>query len=279
VDFVAIGHVTLDQTPGGTRPGGAAYYAAIAARRLGLRVAVLTSCGPAFPADAFPSDVEVVNVPSDRTTVFEINESARGRHLRVLSRAADIEEGHLPSRWREAPLAMLCPVINEVDPVLCTSFTEASLAVLPQGWMRQRAAGGAITPGAWEDADVVLPQAQVLVMSAEDIEHVSKTALEWFQHVPLAAVTRGSEGAALFVNGEQYPVEPDRARPVDTIGAGDVFATVLLIEYQREGNPWEAAAAAACAAAASVEAVGPAGIPGRSALLARLAAYHRRLGG
>ena len=29
VDVVIVGHVTLDQTPGGVRPGGAAYYATI----------------------------------------------------------------------------------------------------------------------------------------------------------------------------------------------------------------------------------------------------------
>jgi hypothetical protein len=36
VDFVAVGHVTLDQTARGTRPGGAAYYTAMTAHRLGL---------------------------------------------------------------------------------------------------------------------------------------------------------------------------------------------------------------------------------------------------
>ena len=38
VDVVVVGHVTLDQTPGGVRPGGAAYYATITAQRQGLRV-------------------------------------------------------------------------------------------------------------------------------------------------------------------------------------------------------------------------------------------------
>lgn len=217
-------------------------------------------------------------MPSDRTTIFELDESPRGRRLRVLARAADIEESHLPAEWRGAPLAMLCPVINEVDPVLSASFAEASVGVLPQGWLRRRGAGGAITLGSWDDADIVLPHAQLLVVSAEDIEPISKTALEWFQHVPLGAVTRGVEGAVLFVNGEPYHVEPDRAAQVDATGAGDVFATALLIEYQQEGNPWEAAALAACAAAASVEAPGAAGIPDRPALATRLAAYHRRLG-
>jgi sugar/nucleoside kinase (ribokinase family) len=278
VDFVAVGHLTLDRTPGGTRPGGAAYYAAMTARRLGLRVALLTSCGADFPTDALPPDIEVMNVPSDRTTMFELDESPRGRRLRVLSRAADIEEGHLPTEWRSAPMAMLCPVLNEVDPALGASFAEASLGLLPQGWLRGRGSGGAITVAPWHDADIVLPHAQLLVVSAEDIESISKTALEWFQHVPLGAVTRGPDGAILFVNGERYHVEPDRAVQIDATGAGDVFATALLIEYQHEGNPWEAAAAAACTAAAAVEAPGAAGIPDRPTLIARLAAYHRRLG-
>jgi 1D-myo-inositol 3-kinase len=279
VDLVAIGHVTFDRTPRGIRPGGAAYYAAMTARRLGLEVALLTSRGPDFPADALPPDVEVVSVPSDRTTVFELEESPRGRRLRLLSRAADLEEEHLPEAWRGAPLAILCPVINEVDPALATRFAEASLGVLPQGWLRRRGAGGAITVDSWEDAGSVLPYTQLLVVSAEEIEPISKAAVEWFQQVPLGVITRGSEGASLFVNGERYHVEPDRAAQVDATGAGDVFATTLLIEYQREGNPWEAAAAAACAAAASVEAPGAARIPDRPALASRLAAYHRRQGG
>src|SRR5262245_12397711 len=113
--------------------------------RLGLQVALLTSCGKDFPADALPSDIEVVTVPSDRTTVFELEESSEGRRLRLLARAADLEESHLPEAWREAPLGMLCPVINEVDPALCARFAEASLGVLAQGWLRQRGAGGAIS--------------------------------------------------------------------------------------------------------------------------------------
>ena len=96
--------------------------------------------------------------------------------------------------------------------------------------------------------------------------------------MPIGAVTRGPDGAILFVNGERYGVEPDVAVEKDATGAGDVFATTLLIAYNRDGNAWDAAAAAACCAAASVEAEGAAGIPDRAGLEARLAAYRRRLG-
>jgi sugar/nucleoside kinase (ribokinase family) len=113
-------------------------------------------------------------------------------------------------------------------------------------------------------------------VSEEDIEPFDKDALDWFQRVPVGVVTRGSRGATLFVNGDPYHVEPDTAAEVDSTGAGDVFATTLLIEYEREGNHWDAASAAACAAAMSVEAPGAAGTPDRAALDARLRVYRRR---
>src|SRR5258705_12509578 len=102
VDFVAIGHVTLDQTPRGTRPGGAAYYTAVTAHRLGLRVGLLTSFGPDFPREAIPAGIEVVNVPAERTTTFRIGQSGRARELAVLARAADLEAAGLPEGWQDA---------------------------------------------------------------------------------------------------------------------------------------------------------------------------------
>jgi 1D-myo-inositol 3-kinase len=284
VDFVAIGHVTLDQTPRGTRPGGAAYYTAMTAHRLGLRVGLLTSFGPDFPRDAIPTGIEVVNVPAERTTTFRIGQGRIGqarptRELAVLARAADLEAAALPEAWQDATLGALAPVTGEVDPSFAPAFPETSLVALPQGWMRQRGKGGILTPQPWEDADVVLPRVQALVVSHEDVEPFEKDAFEWFQQVPFGAVTRGPDGAILFVNGERYGVEADRVVAVDETGAGDVFAAALLIAYNRDGNAWDAAVTAACCAAASVEADGAAGIPDRDGLEARLAAYRRRYGG
>ncbi|HEX5531800.1 MAG TPA: PfkB family carbohydrate kinase [Methylomirabilota bacterium] len=284
LDVVVVGHVTLDRTPRGTRPGGAAYYAAVTAHRQGLRVGLLTSFGPDFPREALPPELSVVNVASPRTTVFRIGpgriaDGRRVRELAVLGRAADLEAAALPDEWQDVGLAALCPVTGEVDPALAAALPEASMVALPQGWMRQRGAGGVVSPQPWEDVDLVLPHAQAVVVSAEDVEPFQKEALEWFQRVPVGAVTRGADGAILFVNGDRYGVEPDVAVEKDDTGAGDVFATTLLIAYNRDGNPWDAAAVASCCAAASVEAEGVAGIPDRAALEARLAAYRRRQGG
>jgi sugar/nucleoside kinase (ribokinase family) len=279
IDLVAIGHVTFDETPSGVRPGGSAYYAALTAQRLGLRVGLLTSVASGYPLDVFPAGIEVAVTPSPHTTRYRLGEAKGARTLTLLSRAADLEAEHLPPAWREAPLAVLGPVANEVDPALAGAFDDASVAVLPQGWMRKRGRGGLMAPQPWEDADAVLPWAQLLVLSEEDVGDSEEMAVTWLHQVPVGAITRAQRGATLYVSGEPYHVMPDMATEVDATGAGDVFATTLLIEYQRSGDAWEAAAVAACAGAASVEGEGPAAVADRAALDARLAAYRRRRGG
>ena len=279
IDLVAIGHVTFDETPSGVRPGGSAYYAAVTARRLGLSVGLLTSLSRDYPLDIFPEGIHITTVASPQTTRYRLGESKGARTLTLLSRAADLETEHLPAAWRRAALAVLCPVAGEVDPALAGAFEDAAVAMLPQGWMRKRGRGGLIGPQPWEDAEDALPQTQLLVLSEEDLSGGDASAVAWLEQVPLGAITRGKRGATLYVNGDSYHVETDAATEVDATGAGDVFATTLLIEYQRGGDAWEAAAAAACAGAASVEAEGTAAILDRAGLDARLAAYRRRRGG
>ncbi|HEU5189481.1 MAG TPA: PfkB family carbohydrate kinase [Methylomirabilota bacterium] len=278
-DLVVAGHVTLDVTSGGTRPGGAAYYAALAAHRLGLRVGLLTSFGDDFPPDTIPSDILVAKVDSPRSTTFTLTGTGSSRTLTLGARAADLETDDLPPDWTASPLALLCPVINEVDPALAESLGAASLGVLPQGWMRRREQGGRIVAQPWEEAEAVLAWAQLMVASEEDVTGFREDAVEWLQRVPLGALTAGVRGATLFVNGEPYHVSPDVATAVDDTGAGDVFAATLLTEYHRNGDPWEAAAAAAVASAAAVEGKGASSLLDRAALTTRLAEYRRRRGG
>lgn len=278
-DFVAVGHVTLDEIGNARRPGGAALYAALTAYRLGSSVGLLTSFGPDFPREVIPPEVQMVRVPAARTTTFRHQVSRQGRRLTLLARATDLELDHLPGLWKGASLALLCPVANEVDPSLASAFTEGAIGAAVQGWMRERGAGGAITPTRWEDAPLVIPHVQAVFLSREDMGEFEEEVLEWFQRIPVGIVTLGAAGALLFVNGERYAIRADPAPETDAMGAGDVFAAAFLIHYQHEGDPWEAAAYAACAAACSVEATGIAGIPGRKVLEARFARYRARLSG
>jgi 1D-myo-inositol 3-kinase len=272
-DFVAVGHVTLDRVGDTIRPGGAALYAAITAHRLGLSAGILTSHADDFPLDALPPQIEVVTVPAVETTTFEHRLEGEQRLLRVAAGALPLGLAHVPEDWHDAPMVLLAPVLNEIDPLVATAFGEASLGAAAQGWLRGLGPDGVITPTIWTPPDFLLGRLQALFLSREDVGADVAGAVELFQRVPLGALTAGEAGALLFVNGERYEVRAHPAREVDGTGAGDVFAATFLIDFHHDGDPWDAAALAACAGALTVRAEGVAGIPDRTELAAALKDY------
>jgi sugar/nucleoside kinase (ribokinase family) len=275
-DFIAIGHVTLDHFGEVVRPGGAALYAAVTAQRLGLSAAILTSHADDFPLDQVPSQIEVVATEAPATTAFEHREAKRARVLRARSTARSLSVEDLPADWRPAPLVLLAPVLQEVDPMLAAAFPDAAVGAELQGWLRATDAEGAVSAATWTSPDAALGRLQAIFVSRHDVLGQEAQVTEWVQRVPLAVVTAGAAGAILYVNGDRYEVRPRRAREVDPTGAGDVFAATFLIHYDRHGDAWEAAEAATCAASLSVEGEGWSAVPDAATLSAALEAYRAR---
>jgi sugar/nucleoside kinase (ribokinase family) len=278
-DFVAIGHVTQDRFGATVRPGGAALYAAVTAHRLGASTGILTSHGDDFPLELIPPRIEVVSVPSTRTTTFTHGGDPAGRRALTCHETAEpITPEDIPEDWRGVPLVLLAPVMNELDPALAAAFPDAAVGAAAQGWLRGRTTDGRIAPTRWDSAQLVLSRIQALFLSVEDTRSMSAEVNEWYQQVPVGVLTAGRLGALLFVNGERYEVRPYSVREVDPTGAGDVFAAAFMLHYDRDGDPWEAAAAAACAAALSVEGEGVSAVPDAGRLAAALEQYRLALG-
>ena len=210
------------------------------------------------------------------TTIFEHRAAAGERAMRVTATATPLTAADLPEDWRDAPLVLLAPVIQEVDAALVARFGDSSVAAAAQGWLRALDPEGGVGPGAWAGASDVLDQLQALFVSAEDIRGQEEHLTEWVQRVPLTVVTAGAAGALLYVNGDRFEVKPRAAREVDPTGAGDVFAAAFLLHYQRDGDPWAAAEAATCAASLSVEGEGWSTVPDSATLEAALADYRAR---
>jgi sugar/nucleoside kinase (ribokinase family) len=276
-DFVAVGHITLDHFGDEVRPGGAALYAAVTAHRLGRSAAILTSHGPDFPLDDVPPAIEVVTLEAPATTVFEHSEDEGERAMRVTATASPLTAADLPDDWRDAPVVLLAPIVQEVDPDLAAGFEDGSVAIAAQGWLRALNDEGGVEPVAWVSPNPVLAQAQALFVSAEDVRGQEDQLTEWVQRVPLAVVTAGAAGALLYVNGDRFEIPPRPADEVDATGAGDVFAATFLLYYQRDGDPFAAAEAATCAASLSVEGEGWSAVPDAATLEAALAEYRARL--
>jgi len=86
VDYLVLGHITIDQTPKGEVLGGSAAYAALTAQALGLRVGVVTMRGNEIPLRGMEG-VTIIAGESPHSTTFENIYTPAGRvqHIRRLA--------------------------------------------------------------------------------------------------------------------------------------------------------------------------------------------------
>ncbi len=273
-DYLVIGHVCQDIIPcvaeaGGGRGragfalrfGGTVTYAARTARAFGLKVAALTGAAPDFSFEQALPDVTVHCLPSAVTTTFENRYDQGVRRQWIHAQAVPLRQADVPPTWRQAAIVHLGPVAQEVDAALVTAFPGALVGVTPQGWLRTWDGDGRVYPCAWPDQDWVLPRLDALVFSLEDVGGDELLVAGWAAHTPVLVVTRGAQGATLYVRGKPVHVPAPRVGEVDPTGAGDIFAAAFFIGLRQTGNPYEAAQVATCLAAASVTRRGLEGIP------------------
>ena len=267
--FLAVGHLTRDLTPQRPRLGGAAAYAALAARRLGYPSAVLTAAAPQEVESLRRLGVAVHSLPAEVSTSFENRYTPGGRRQYLRDLAPPIPAEGLPQEWRRAPLVLLAPVAREVDPSIARLFAWALVAAAAQGWLRRWGEDGLVLPDPSGLPEEVLPLLRVLILSEEDAPEGRVEG--WMARVVIGVLTQGERGGRLHWRGrwEDYPAFP--ARAMDLTGAGDVFAAAFLLRYAETGHPLEAARFASAAAALSVQAPGPEGVPWRQEVFHHLA--------
>lgn len=263
MDYLVIGHVTQDLLPDGTlTPGGTVSYAARTARAMGLWVGVITSAGDGLDLAAVFPGIEVHRIPSPETTVFENRYTPNGRVQFLHGRAASLTAVTVPPLPEPVGVLHLGPVACECDPALADRIQAEFLGLTPQGWMRRWDGQGRVLPGLWEGATHLLPRADAVVLSEEDISGDEALAANWAAQTRVLVVTRGARGCSVYAYGRVRHLPAFPAEEVDPTGAGDVFAAVFFVQLWRGDDPVQAARRANCIAAVSVTRRGLDGTPG-----------------
>lgn len=276
-DFLVVGHVVQDLVGDGEwRLGGAASYASLLGRNLGLLTAVLTACSADLPLGELLPGIEVQRVESARTTQMRnVYPEGGQREQWVPQRAEMLAAEHLPDTWRKARVVLLGPVAGEIDASLAAAFPEKTLVgVGAQGWLREVGADQRVrpvSPDNW-NAEQILKHVDALFLSDEDLllEEAPSALAEWSEMVDVVAFTRGYGGADICYDGEWRRFDSYPANPVDLTGAGDTFAAAFLARYAETGAPWEATRYGASAASLVIEGAGVAGVPTKEAIAERL---------
>ncbi len=268
-EFVVVGHVVKDLTAEGWRLGGTATFAAVQARRLGVRVGIVTRVGGDMDLAELLPEVAVAGRPSRRTTTFENIYDEGGRRQRVQARGEAIEVDDIPGPWRGARAVLLGPVLGEVPAGMGSVFDRSLVGVSAQGWLRDLDQRGRVRPSVWTGASF-WSGCRALFVSEEDLGGREEEPAQWADEVPIVAVTRDRKGARVHVEGGWRAIDAFPAEEVDPTGAGDVFAAAFLVRYGETRDMKEATRFAAAAAAWSVEGYGVDGIVGRGQIELRM---------
>jgi sugar/nucleoside kinase (ribokinase family) len=277
MDFLTIGHVAKDMVPGGYAVGGTVTYASVTVLRLGRRPGVLTRLGPDLVLPEVYRAFDVIALPSRQTTTFENVYTSSGRVQTIHAVADRIGVRDIPQALREEPdIVLLGPLANEIDPEVAGIFAKPTLALVPQGWMRSWNSQGHVSHTPIDCANSILPHANVLVLSIEDIAHDLSLVACYSEMVPLTVLTRGAAGCDVYQHGQVTRVSPRPAREVDPTGAGDTFAAAFLVRLQETGDPIHSARFANVAASFCVEGHGYSNIPTRAQIEAWLSEHDKR---
>jgi len=260
VDYLIIGHLTCDTTPDGVRLGGAAAYASLTARAMGLRVGIVTSWGDEFPLTVLEG-IQVVAAPAEHSTTYENIYTPQGRIQYIHHQAPKINLATVPEVWRRAPIFHLAPIAQEVDSTLPDDFRPSLLGLTPQGWMRAWGDDRRVRHCDWEGAEAALSKAGAVCLSIEDIGYNEELVEHYMLSTPILAVTEGREGLRLYWNHDMRRFRAPRVNVVEATGAGDVFAASFFTRLFQTRDPWEAARFAVRMSAISVTRVGLEGVP------------------
>lgn len=282
-DFLAIGHLTYDVSPepgnphGRVRPGGAAAFAAVTARELGLRAALVTSVASSYPVDEVLPGIQLHVVESPFTTFFQNiyvrdGHGENGARRQVLGgRASSIMRSDIPPDWLDTPIVYLGPLVREVPPDASLWFPDADVGVAIQGWLRTWDDYGRVTEDSNPPADLAGGYRLLAGSAAEFPENDRQLLARWTGSAEVLGVTDGPAGARIHTDGREIGVPAYRADEIDPTGAGDIWVAACLIRLVETGDPVEAARFANAAGSVSVEREGLSGAPTRAEIEARMA--------
>jgi hypothetical protein len=266
IDYLAVGHITRDLLPDGERLGGSVAYSALTAKAFGLKPGILTAWAEDLalgPLEGIP----IINIGAEQSTTFENIYTTEGRQQKVSQLAPALDFHQVPEHWRTTPIVHLAPVLGEVSPRMLGHFKESTLALTPQGWIRELRADGRVMKGHWPEAEFVLSQADMAVVSQEDLPKNSTIVDRLAANSNLLAITKSQQGCEIYLDGVVHSFEAPGSKEIDSTGAGDIFASAFFIRSHFGDNFSTAARVANRVAAQSVERQGLASTPSPDEIL------------
>jgi fructokinase len=270
-EIICFGEVLWDVLPAGKKPGGAPLNVAIHLKKQGINSAIVSSIGAdsegaelkqfliAAGVDvrfletdsSLPTSEVLVHLDAQKNATYEICEPVAWDNIQLNSKleskavkAGIVIYGSLASRNRTTRETLL-HLLKSSD---ATRLLDVNLRP------------------PYDSPEVVkdlLGLADFIKLNDEELFRIAawnnkagdeKDLIQWmaeFYNCPIICVTRGTNGAALFIGGEIYEHPGFKVNAVDTVGAGDSFLAGLVAGLSENRSP-EKSLEYACAVGAFV---------------------------
>lgn len=271
VDVAFIGHFARDKIIVGGKEtvssGGSVYYGALALRRLGFRVAVITRLHP----DDFPyldelkqEGIYVFATPADQTSGIEniyTTPDMDRRICRPLGFAGPFRREDIPDI--RARVFLVGPIIaGEVDiPLVRELARRGPVALDVQGFVRVRE-GDALVFRDWPEKEEGLRYVRFLKVDTAEAEFLTghedrRTAARALAaYGPQEIILTHATGVLVYADGEYYEAPFTPRALVGRTGRGDTcFAT--YVAWRLKAPPEEATRVAAAVTSRKLEQPGP----------------------
>lgn len=206
---------------------------------------VITSYGPDM-LNYLPEVTLLPKRPNRQSTLRYENDSTRKKRAQrcfgaVASRPPAIT-AQIKAALQQADIVIVATLLPNYKAAylkeLLQYATPDSLKVLcPQGYFRQVAADGLVSPTVFKEAEVIIPLFDLVIYSEEDHPKALELARAWKQTFGSSVVvTQAARGAVIVKkdSAQHIPTTPIPPKDiVDSVGCGDTFAATVALEYYR----------------------------------------------
>ena len=267
--ILVCGNPTIDELDTGddrlVSPGGSALFSSCAAAYLGARVKILGRIGDDFPPTIIRRlgrlglDLSLLRMSEGPSTRFVIRESLGARRLKLLEPGSRIIAAKLGERFDGIHMG---PVFNEVSMPLVRNLGEKTdfLSADIQGFIRTVSRTKSVRTGP-KNLSILLGNCKMLQASIAEarLQTGSRKPNQVLKElassgIQFAILTMGRKGSLLGgsqIGSHFVPAFPE-PRPIDSTGAGDVFAGSWLKTYLSTRDPvWASAVGSGFASLAS----------------------------
>jgi len=278
-DLTVIGNLCIDHVQKGEDQeiillGGTPTYVALAASKMGKKVAIVSPIGPDLTEDLlkglYLENISIFKIATDdkQTRFHHVIRKNNERQLILLNKGHVILDSEIPPECLDTKVVLIGSVMGEVDLSVLEMIAQEkiSMGLEIQGYVRDIDKKNMVFHRVWGEMEEYLKHVTFLkgamneILSATGIEE-SKMINQIIKGISdmgpeIILVTKGLQGSIIFRNNISIKIPATKSECVDRTGAGDTFFSAFLLKYFESNDIMDAGYFASAAASFVVEGLG-----------------------